>query len=189
MVRICTSHIKRILKISNYSNYAKNCRENTAGDHCDLCATGYYGDPSTPAGCLPCQCPTAEKNFARTCSVSTTSAGRHFNCQCREGYTGPKCDRCADGFYGSPLSDGGECLPCACNAYGSVSEQCDEISGQCECVAGVAGRDCSQCHWRHVLTPEKRCKDCGGVCSGNLLNRVHGDISKSRDRLHLILSD
>ena len=44
--------------------------------------------------------------------------------QCREGYTGPACDRCQRGFYGNPLGEGsGECLPCACNPFGSYSDQ------------------------------------------------------------------
>ena len=63
----------------------KNCREHTSGDHCDICATGYYGDPMLPNSfCRPCQCPTAQKNFARTCSVVSDGSGGgklRFNCQ------------------------------------------------------------------------------------------------------------
>ena len=46
--------------------------------------------------------------------------------------------------------------------------QCNELTGQCRCVPGVKGRDCSQCAPRHVLTPAKSCKDCNGVCTGTL---------------------
>ena len=80
-------HGKRERRTQNHFLYLQlapflrqNCREHTAGDHCDICATGHYGDPMLPNSfCRPCQCPTAEKNFARTCSVSPSS-GR-FNCQ------------------------------------------------------------------------------------------------------------
>ena len=34
-----------------------NCRANTAGDRCDQCAEGYYGDPLSSIPCLPCPCP------------------------------------------------------------------------------------------------------------------------------------
>ena len=58
---------------------------------------------------------------------------------CREGYTGPRCERCAHGYYGDPGAAGGECLPCACNQDGSTSQQCDAASGQCFCVPGNPG--------------------------------------------------
>ena len=58
---------------------------------------------------------------------------------CREGYTGPRCERCAHGYYGDPGAAGGECLPCACNQDGSTSQQCDAASGQCFCVPGNQG--------------------------------------------------
>ena len=76
------------------------CGENTSGFHCNVCAVGFFGDPQV--GCEPCQCPTAERNFARTCSVSSSG---EFVCQCKLGYTGPKCDRCDYGYYGSPMSN------------------------------------------------------------------------------------
>ena len=68
----------------------QDCRENTAGPNCDVCASGFYGEPLLNDRCKPCQCPSAQKNFAETCSVNSQGL---FNCQCREGYTGPKCDR------------------------------------------------------------------------------------------------
>ena len=61
---------------------------------------------------------------------------------CREGYTGPRCERCAHGYYGDPGAAGGECLPCACNQEGSNSQQCDAASGQCFCVPGNQGIHC-----------------------------------------------
>ena len=131
----------------------QKCEENTAGAHCDICATGFYGDPMTKEGCKPCQCPSAEKNFAQTCSVNPNGK---FNCQCRVGYTGPKCDRCDYGFFGDPMEPFGECLPCNCNQLGSQSDQCDQISGQCFCVAGVTGRDCSQCQPRYCTTTDQK---------------------------------
>ncbi|KAH3697084.1 hypothetical protein DPMN_084569, partial [Dreissena polymorpha] len=34
-----------------------NCTEHTMGKHCELCATGYYGDPSSGGACQRCACP------------------------------------------------------------------------------------------------------------------------------------
>ena len=90
-------------------------------------------------------------------------------CQCKQGYTGPKCDRCDYGFYGQSDQD---CLPCNCNPYGSLSDQCDQDTGQCYCVQGVTGRDCSQCKPRQVLVQGGRCKNCDHPCVEPLLDTM-----------------
>jgi laminin beta 1 len=43
-----------------------NCRDSTAGDHCEKCADGYYGDArlGSTQVCKPCMCPGKEK-FSR----------------------------------------------------------------------------------------------------------------------------
>lgn len=130
---------------------------------------GHYGDPESGIPCLPCRCPSVYKNFAQSCSVN---ALKQFNCICREGYTGPHCDRCEEGFYGQPMTRNGQCLPCGCHPLGSRSNQCDDITGQCQCMPGVTGRDCSQCSARHILTKSKTCHDCNDMCTGTLLNEV-----------------
>eukprot|EP00094_Tigriopus_californicus_P001836 TCALIF_01772-PA protein Name:"Similar to Lama1 Laminin subunit alpha-1 (Mus musculus)" AED:0.11 eAED:0.12 QI:0/0.86/0.58/1/0.95/0.95/24/1780/2877 len=145
------------------------CQQNTAGPHCNTCAMGHYGDPESGIPCLPCRCPTAYKNFAQTCSLNPV---KQFNCVCREGYTGPQCDRCEEGYYGQPMARSGQCQPCSCHPLGSRSDQCDDLTGQCQCMPGVTGRDCSQCSARHILTKSKTCHDCNDMCTGTLLNEV-----------------
>lgn len=52
------------------------------------------------------------------------------------------------------MEEGGKCVPCECNPHGSVSDECHELTGQCNCRPGITGRDCSHCQPRHILTPK-----------------------------------
>lgn len=114
--------------------------------HCEQCAEGFYGHPDTK--CVPCPCPETNRNYATGCSVRRNEV----YCVCKPGYTGPKCDKCEMGFFGildSPLAT---CEPCDCNPNGIVSNECDELTGQCNCKLGVTGTRCDQCEEeRHVL--------------------------------------
>lgn len=149
------------------SGFCQNCAENTGGRHCEQCAVGYYGDPFHQ--CFPCPCPSIWNNHAESCYRPQTS--EQFECFCRPGYTGKNCERCDYGFYGKPWETGGHCRPCNCNEHGSVSDECHEVSGQCNCRAGVSGRDCSKCAERHVIVG-KACTSCDDSCTGKLLNEL-----------------
>jgi laminin alpha 1/2 len=130
------------------------CRENTAGDRCQLCAAGFYGDPSQPGGCKPCSCPTQERNFAESCRVVVSQQQQQqWSCSCQRGYSGERCQRCDYGYYGQP-TQGIPCQPCHCNVNGSVSDECHELTGQCNCKQGITGRDCTYCAPRHVISPD-----------------------------------
>ena len=151
------------------SGFCRDCRDHTSGAWCDICAPGFFGDPMAGKPCQPCECPSMSKNFAQTCYQEPNGG---FVCECQEGYTGPRCDRCAYRYYGDPSQEDGECLPCNCNLYGSQSDQCETRTGQCSCVAGVMGRACDKCKPRHVLTKKSSCKNCDNGCVGELLDRV-----------------
>nr|CAD7199120.1 unnamed protein product [Timema douglasi] len=89
---------------------------------------------------------------------------------------------CSYGWFGYPKRPGGFCRPCECNRHGSVSDECDEETGQCNCKPGIASRDCSECTGRTVLT-DRGCSceskrngffimlaACDDECTGVLLN-------------------
>ena len=59
------------------------------------------------------------------------------NCICREGYSGPLCDQCAQGFHGYP-----NCKPCPCSLAGTLNGVCD---GNCVCKQNVKGSKCDKC--------------------------------------------
>ncbi|KZC04266.1 Laminin subunit alpha-1 [Dufourea novaeangliae] len=150
------------------TGYCLNCRGNTAGPRCDVCADSFHGHPDF-GGCKACPCPQTDKRFSNTCMIR---ADTEPLCVCKPGYTGRKCERCSSGYYGFPDLPGGKCIPCNCNLAGSVSDECDMETGQCRCRAGSTGRDCSECTaYRHVYI-NNVCTSCNDNCTGVLLDTV-----------------
>lgn len=60
-------------------------------------------------------------------------------CLCKDGYEGPRCDRCLPGYYNYP-----ECVKCNCSTVGSASFTCD-ATGKCPCLNNFASKQCTQC--------------------------------------------
>lgn len=113
------------------TGYCLECRDYTGGANCELCQEGYYGHPDT--GCEACPCPETNRNFARGCNVHKGKV----SCICKTGYTGQLCDKCMLGFYGNTEGLNGKCSECDCDPDGIVSNECDEITGQCNCKPGT----------------------------------------------------
>uniref|UniRef100_A0A3Q1AX50 Laminin subunit alpha 3 n=1 Tax=Amphiprion ocellaris TaxID=80972 RepID=A0A3Q1AX50_AMPOC len=103
-----------------------SCQYNTAGDRCERCKEGYYGNAAQRT-CRVCPCPfTASTNsFAVGCKEEYGD----IKCICRAGYTGHRCESCAPGYYGDPLTPGGSCQPCNCFGNGN---NCDPRTGECD---------------------------------------------------------
>ena len=135
------------------------CLNNTAGNMCERCADGYYGDAIYAKNCsgiswlflsflssllmclfyffvLACNCdPVGSHN--PICNFNTGQ------CQCKLNIEGIQCDTCRTGYFG--LTSGLGCIPCSCNALGLTDSQCDIETGQCTCKPGVTGPNCDQC--------------------------------------------
>ncbi|KAJ8278107.1 hypothetical protein GJAV_G00083890 [Gymnothorax javanicus] len=148
-----------------------NCQYNTAGDHCERCKEGYYGVPSQRT-CRICPCPFAEvsNSFAITC----TELDEDFKCLCKPGYAGPRCERCAPGYYGNPLANRGSCKPCNCN-NGNPSA-CDSRTG--ECINSPKP---------NIPNPGDQCHECDS-CIQALMNDLEG-MDNELERLKALLED
>ncbi|XP_055079201.1 laminin subunit beta-2 [Periophthalmus magnuspinnatus] len=146
-----------------------NCRGNTGGDHCDRCANGFYGNPilgqASGGHCRPCPCPdgpNSGRHFAASCYQDDRS--RQIICNCKQGYTGPRCDQCAPGHYGNPSAPGGRCEPCECHNNIDMSDPlaCDHSSGQClRCLYHTEGQSCAVCQSGYYGDASRRnCRKC-----------------------------
>ncbi|XP_063064024.1 laminin subunit beta-2 [Engraulis encrasicolus] len=149
------------------------CRDYTDGYQCERCVNGFYGNPVLGSGdhCRPCPCPG---NPGSQHSNGESCYADHSNnlviCNCRQGYTGSRCDRCAPGYFGDPERAGGECRPCQCsgNIDPQDPEACDPRTGQClKCLYNTHGYDCSECkhgYFGNALAQD--CRRCTCVTAG-----------------------
>ena len=136
-----------------------NCKPHVTGLKCDACTASAYFNTSQ-GDCLPCNCHTVG-----SLSISCDSLGR---CQCKPGFisdrcdsciatvTGSDCDTCSPGFFNFSTSG---CQQCSCSAYGAVHNDCDTVTGQCTCLSGFEGLDCSQCD-PAAATTGTECNSC-----------------------------
>uniref|UniRef100_A0AAX7VJA7 Laminin subunit alpha 2 n=1 Tax=Astatotilapia calliptera TaxID=8154 RepID=A0AAX7VJA7_ASTCA len=143
----CHGHTTQCHEVTGH---CLDCSHNTAGPYCDTCLPGYYGNATrgSPADCQPCACPLniPSNNFSPTCHLSQD--GELLCDQCRPGYTGPRCDRCSNGYYGQPTVPGGSCRLCDCNGNLdlSIPGSCDPNTGRClRCRQGYGGKSCDSC--------------------------------------------
>ncbi|GAB0198490.1 laminin subunit gamma-3 [Grus japonensis] len=123
---------RELYRRSGHGGRCRNCRDNTAGPHCERCRQNHYRWEQR-AACQPCHCHPAG-SLQLQCDSSGT-------CLCKANVTGWKCERCKDGYHS--LSEGG-CRPCACNPVGSVGT-CDPNTGHCTCKERVEGHLCDRC--------------------------------------------
>ncbi|XP_026197124.1 laminin subunit alpha-2 isoform X3 [Anabas testudineus] len=152
-----------------------DCSHHTTGHYCDTCLPGYYDNATrgSPADCKPCACPfnLPSNNFSPTCHLSED--GELLCNQCQLGYTGPRCNRCSNGYYGKPDVPGGSCRPCDChgNLDLSIPNSCDPITGRClRCRQGYSGVACDSCaegYYGDAITA-KNCQPCQCHTNGSV---------------------
>ncbi|XP_035709385.1 agrin isoform X4 [Folsomia candida] len=123
---------------------------------CDDSVFGCCPDGKTAAlgennGGCPSMCLCNKLGSIReTCDPDTKE------CDCRPGVGGTKCDRCLPGYWGlarrqADVQQG--CRACGCSRFGSVREDCEQMTGRCVCKASVLGHKCDSCVEGEFLSP------------------------------------
>ncbi|XP_067304723.1 multiple epidermal growth factor-like domains protein 8 [Pseudorasbora parva] len=105
------------------------------------CSLGWTSDPATlvlsGVECdVDCGC-----NFHSTCITAPGICD-----QCQDWTTGPHCEHCKPGSFGSALAGGEGCIPCQCNGHGDALQGfCHNQTGQCYCTHHTQGPHCESC--------------------------------------------
>ncbi|XP_020299873.1 agrin-like isoform X1 [Pseudomyrmex gracilis] len=140
------------------TRFARCCKK-VHGIQVVKCADSWHGccpDGKTAAlGPDGAGCPSL-CNCNRLGSVSDTCNPETGECECKPGVGGPKCDRCLPGYWGLPkISEGHPgCIPCGCSLFGSVREDCEQMTGRCVCKPDIQGQKCTICNDHNkILTP------------------------------------
>uniref|UniRef100_A0A669DD00 Laminin subunit alpha 4 n=1 Tax=Oreochromis niloticus TaxID=8128 RepID=A0A669DD00_ORENI len=143
-----------------------NCKDHSMGDFCEMCEDGYILTPGLGGRhtCQPCACPLPipSNNFAVHCD----KGGATLRCKCQEGYAGNYCERCAPGYYGSPMTTGSSCKRCDCNGNTDpnlIFNECHNVTGHCQhCWGNTAGANCERCApgFYGDAISAKDCREC-----------------------------
>ncbi|XP_050515179.1 laminin subunit gamma-1-like [Diabrotica virgifera virgifera] len=141
------------------------CAHNTAGENCELCARGYFGNAlgGTTNDCKPCGCPEGGACIQIDDDLTMCT-------ECPTGYTGHKCDLCSDGYFGDPIGRYGPpsaCVECECNKNIDLNAigNCNTTTGEClRCIYNTGGVQCQEClagfYGNAVVLPKGDCKPC-----------------------------
>ncbi|VUZ56348.1 unnamed protein product [Hymenolepis diminuta] len=147
------------------------CREQTTGINCEDCIPGYYRPlnvgPDAKNPCVPCQCNIYGSTGVCISNDALMPEKQPGDCVCREGFAGRLCDRCAEGYYQSPIDPRG-CLKCPCDVAGSHRGQGYRCQPPCNCKANVDPDSlCKACLPKHFNLDDEDpegCQEC--FCMG-----------------------
>jgi hypothetical protein len=145
------------------------CRDNSAGSRCELCASNFFGNASNGGQCLTCNATC--NGHSTSCSVRN---GQVFCSNCSGNTIGRLCDICDTGYFLDPTlivearrrgltprqyvdttAANVSCVPCMCNMHATT---CNADTGEgCPCgdntftraqdcpAAGCYGSQCAAC--------------------------------------------
>ncbi|KAH3796462.1 hypothetical protein DPMN_150030, partial [Dreissena polymorpha] len=123
--------------IEGTSNYTCMCPHLYNGTHCEM-DLSVYG-----CGVNPCL-------NNGTCSVTNTTSGKPYRCDCIAGTKGTNCEQLVNECGSSPCANDVPCIDlignftCNCTGSGFTGRLCDEDIDECDTTQGVCGT--GTCH-------------------------------------------
>ncbi|XP_017763694.1 PREDICTED: agrin-like [Eufriesea mexicana] len=129
---------------------ARCCKRGQLSSQVSKCKDSWYGccpDNKTAAlGPNDAGCPNI-CNCNKLGSVSDICNPETGQCECKPAVGGLKCDRCMPGYWGLPKINEGlqGCIPCGCSLFGSMREDCEQMTGKCVCKTDIKGHKCTIC--------------------------------------------
>nr|XP_018671138.2 usherin isoform X1 [Ciona intestinalis] len=125
-----------------------DCLHNTAGRHCEQCATLFYRmseraleavDVCKPCGCLR----------AGVVNETMDCAKIDGQCECKPRVRSRRCNICVDGFFNLRRDNPEGCDNCNCTLSGTVNRTitCTPRTGQCRCKSNVRNKRCTDCQF------------------------------------------
>ena len=149
-----------------------DCRDNTAGDQCDVCAVGFYRNASGECVACPCPLTSSDGQFTTSCELRS---GVVTCLNCPDGHAGDDCGQCLPGYFGDPYGAVGAplgCSNCSCNGNINASDpnSCDRTTGQCLlCLYDTAGNQCERCRNDYYGSAvAKNCTPCNCDATGSV---------------------
>lgn len=139
---VCNNHADACHEITGE---CIGCEDNTYGNSCEFCASGFYGDATqgTDKDCVVCPC-SVPKSTSTNCLLGPSGP----ICNCSVGYQGLLCDECQPNYFGDPQSSGGVCTQCGCNGNINTTDpnSCNRSTGMCvNCLYNTEGLFCERC--------------------------------------------
>jgi len=145
------------------------CQHNTAGTHCEECATGFNnilwapGTETEANICQACMC----NAHAPDCQYMVSSMSA-LCINCTDNTMGDMCEQCLPQFYQDAtllLDNPDICRACDCNPAGINDSGLCSPMGQCNCKANVDpnSAQCSQCadgFWNLTSSNPLGCQEC-----------------------------
>lgn len=147
------------------------CNPGHTGDNCNECAPYLT---MTTEGCVPgTECAEALCGNRGDC----VDDGETLACDCNEGFSGTRCENCADGF----VENNQTCVPkVVCTATSCANGTCIDTTGiaQCKCDSGWGGTWCDETCSGNTCNNNGICtvSNLGAICKCN-----HPDLDPAFD--------
>ena len=113
------------------------------------CANGKCYDPNVCTCNLGWAGPICDVDCGCNLNAKCIASGSGYTCgECLFNTTGPTCDACDVGFFGSAVNATVGCRKCNCNGHGDpLQGVCNVTTGECFCDASTYGASCENCKY------------------------------------------